>query len=76
MKKGRIVIDENRCKGCMLCIDTCRQTEIKLSSKINKAGYNIVEFCNAGRCNACTLCGIICPDAAITVYEITGTEKK
>lgn len=76
MRKGRIIIEDDRCKGCMICIDTCKQKEIRASSKINKTGYNIVEFCNEGRCNACTLCAIVCPDAAIEVIEIIETETK
>ena len=70
MKKGKIIIDADRCKGCLLCIDECPKTEIKLGGTINKFGYNIVEFKNSGGCNACTLCAIVCPDAAIEVVEI------
>ena len=76
MRKGRIKIDSNRCKGCLLCVSTCKQNEIRPGLKMNKSGYNVVEFCNEGRCNACTLCGIICPDAAIEVIEIMETENK
>ncbi len=70
MKKGRIIIDADRCKGCLICVEECPKEEIKLGKKINKTGYNIVEFRNAGGCNACTLCAIVCPDAAIEVIEI------
>ncbi|MEI7542387.1 MAG: 4Fe-4S binding protein [bacterium] len=76
MRKGRIIIDSDRCKGCLLCIPACKQVEIRESIKMNKTGYNVVEFCNEGRCNACTLCAIVCPDAAITVIEIIETEIK
>jgi 2-oxoglutarate ferredoxin oxidoreductase subunit delta len=76
LKKGRIKIDENRCKGCLLCIDNCRQGEIKKSEKINKYGYNVVEFCKLDKCNACTLCAIVCPDCAIEVIEILEEVKK
>jgi 2-oxoglutarate ferredoxin oxidoreductase subunit delta len=76
MRKGRIIIEVDRCKGCLLCIAACKPKQIKISKKMNKTGYNIVEFCDEGKCNACTLCGIICPDAAIEVIEIIETEKK
>ena len=70
MKKGKIIIDADRCKGCLLCVEECKKAEIKQSEKINRFGYNIVEFKNCGECNACTLCAIVCPDAAIEVVEI------
>ncbi|MCE5300948.1 MAG: ferredoxin family protein [Spirochaetia bacterium] len=76
MRKGRIKIDRNRCKGCMLCIDACPKGEIKQGTAINKAGYNVVEFRNNGECNACMLCAISCPDAAIEVIEIIEDVKK
>ena len=76
MKNGKIKIDEDRCKGCLICIEACNKNEIKISNKVNKYGYIAVEFCNEGRCNACALCGIVCPDAAIEVIEIIEAMKK
>lgn len=76
MKKGKIIITADRCKGCLLCIEGCPKGEIEPGVKINKYGYNVVDFKNKGLCNACTLCAIVCPDAAIEVYEILeGTVK-
>ncbi len=70
MRKGKIVINENRCKGCLICVSQCKMKEIEKSNKVNKFGHIVVEFKNSGKCNACTLCAISCPDAAIEVYEI------
>lgn len=75
-KKGKIRIDADRCKGCVVCIEECPKMEIKLGEKINKFGYNIVEFKDNGGCNACTLCAIVCPDAAIEVIEIVDETVK
>jgi len=75
MRKGRIKINEDRCKGCLLCIEQCKVKEIKKSEKVNKYGHIVVEFANSGKCNACTLCAIVCPDAAIEVYEIKEEEN-
>jgi 2-oxoglutarate ferredoxin oxidoreductase subunit delta len=76
MKKGRININENRCKGCQLCVQACKQNEIKISDRINRHGYNVAEFRGAGRCIACALCAVMCPDCAIEVIEITEEVKK
>ena len=70
MAKGRILINQEKCKGCLLCIDECKYQEISVSKKINKFGYNIVTFNDNGNCTACTFCAIICPDAAIEVRKI------
>ena len=75
MKKGRIKIDSDRCKGCLLCVGQCPKGEIKKGEKINRFGYTLAEFCDNGSCNACTLCAIVCPDCAIEVIEITEDGK-
>ncbi len=76
MKKGRIEIDEDRCKGCNLCIEECKVNVIKISDKINKYGYSIVEFDDCGKCTACSLCAIMCPDAAIKVIQMIGDDDE
>ena len=75
MRKGKIKIDENRCKGCTLCIPECKVDEIRMSTKVNKQGYTIAEFKAANKCTACTLCAIVCPEAAIEVFELLEDDK-
>ena len=70
---GKIVIDENHCKGCALCVNACPLHLIYISKRINRKGYYPAEFEDAeGKCTGCTLCAIMCPDVAIEVYR----EKK
>jgi len=76
MKKGKIKIDEDRCKGCLLCIEECKKGCIKIGEKVNKYGYVVVEFDDTKGCNACKLCSIVCPDAAIEVFEIVEVPEK
>ena len=65
---ARAIIDENICKGCGLCIEACPKKILRLSTeKINAKGYNPAELCDAAACIGCAMCGIICPDSAITV---------
>jgi len=76
---GFIVILEDECKGCQLCVSACKFSLIHPSeSKVNKRGLYPVEFSDVnGECNACMLCAIVCPDVAIRVYrEVKKPVKK
>ncbi len=67
---GRIEINEEYCKGCLLCAGVCAQKLIRGSSRVSKKGYHPAEFVDPGaKCSGCTLCALMCPDAAITVYR-------
>jgi 2-oxoglutarate ferredoxin oxidoreductase subunit delta len=67
---GKIVIDENMCKGCALCVRACPVQVVKISPRINAKGYFPAEFVDSdGKCTGCTLCAIMCPDVAIEVYR-------
>lgn len=68
--KGRIVVDETICKGCGLCVEFCPKKVIALApARINTKGYHPAELTGDG-CTACTVCAVMCPEAAITVYRI------
>ena len=73
---GDILVDEDRCKGCGLCVAVCPKHVIELSGRFTPRGYHpaaLITFSNAQpqeRCTGCMLCSTICPDAAITVYRL------
>jgi 2-oxoglutarate ferredoxin oxidoreductase subunit delta len=77
MAKGSVYIDENRCKGCSLCVDACPQHVLALSSKrFNAKGYRPVELVVPEKCTGCAVCAIICPDVVFTVYrEVRKTKR-
>lgn len=76
-RKGYIEIDENRCKGCGLCISFCPQNLIRFSKTFNSKGYHPAEFHDPDeRCLVCGFCYRMCPDAAITVYRVLGSDVK
>jgi 2-oxoglutarate ferredoxin oxidoreductase subunit delta len=75
MKKGKIRILVDRCKGCTLCVEECPHKEIKMSKKLNNSGYHVPEFLGKGHCTACKLCSIVCPEAAIEVIELVEVEQ-
>lgn len=66
-----IVILQDECKGCHLCVPTCKFGLIHpTNSVVNKQGLFPVEFIDPEeKCNACMLCAIVCPDVAIRVYR-------
>ena len=69
-KMGKIKIDKDKCKGCMLCVSVCTRELIVRSKKLNKRGIHCVEFIDEKHaCTGCTMCAVICPDMCIEVYK-------
>ncbi len=73
-KKGKIVIDRERCKGCHICIDFCPNERIEVDELLNKKGYSPARFkenISEGEkgCVGCTQCATVCPEVAIEVYR-------
>ena len=67
--KGFIRIDQERCKGCLLCVEHCPKKEIFLSTKLNAKGYFVSDFLEENGCTGCATCALMCPDVAIEVYR-------
>ena len=67
--RGAIVVDNERCKGCALCVEACPQDVIALANKVNVGGYPCVEVVSQDNCIGCASCAIVCPDGCITVYR-------
>lgn len=72
--KGRVEIDIQKCKGCELCTNACKEKALSLSETINIKGYHYI-IANNDACNGCVNCALVCPDAVITVYR-THPKKK
>lgn len=68
---GRIVIDSEKCKGCLLCVDVCPKNILKESLEFNLKGNTTVFFDDEeNKCIGCALCAKTCPDMAIVeVYK-------
>lgn len=67
--KGKIIISGELCKGCELCVTFCPRGVIKISDKLNAAGYTPAMFIDDGRCTGCAVCAVVCPEVAIEVYR-------
>ncbi|MEG0457558.1 MAG: 4Fe-4S binding protein, partial [Oscillospiraceae bacterium] len=62
---AKMIVDENICKGCGLCVTVCPKKIIKLSEeKLNSKGYKPAEVIKMEDCIGCAMCGLICPDCA------------
>jgi 2-oxoglutarate ferredoxin oxidoreductase subunit delta len=68
MARGSITIDQERCKGCCLCIEYCPKATIVLSDQLNMKGYFAAAFVN-GECTGCATCAVMCPEVAIEVFR-------
>jgi len=66
---AKIVINEEKCKGCGLCVSACPKDVIAMSDKLNSKGYHPAKQIKKEECIACGLCYLICPDVAIEVYK-------
>jgi 2-oxoglutarate ferredoxin oxidoreductase subunit delta len=70
MAKGKVEIKTDHCKGCQLCMTACKFSCLALSAETqtNRYGYRYAIFSDE-KCVGCTLCAIMCPDHAMTVYR-------
>ena len=67
--KPSVVINEDECKGCGLCIAECPEEVLFEQSHFNLLGYHPAGY----KCEGCTGCGFCfyqCPEpGAITVHK-------
>ncbi len=67
--RGWIEVNELYCKGCELCIGECPQHVLSLDmERLTSQGYHPVHL-HADGCTGCGICGIVCPEAALTIYR-------
>ncbi|GAB7079470.1 4Fe-4S dicluster domain-containing protein [Megalodesulfovibrio paquesii] len=66
----QVLINEERCKGCLLCTVACPKDVLAQSARFNQQGYKVVEVARQDDCTACAACARICPDFAIRVFRM------
>lgn len=66
----KISINEERCKGCGLCVRACPKQIVALSkTTLNSKGYYPAEVTDMEACIGCASCARTCPDAVITIEK-------
>ncbi len=61
-ERGAITIDQEKCNGCGLCVEVCKDFDLEVvDGKARVSGEGIFE------CFACGHCMMVCPQAAIHI---------
>lgn len=65
---AKVSFNEERCKGCGLCVTACPKGIVSLAKeKINAKGYHPAGVSEQEKCIGCASCALMCPDTVITV---------
>ncbi len=68
--RGLLRVNQDECKGCGLCIESCPKKVITLKDQLNHYGYRTAAYTGSG-CTACGICFLACPEpGAITVLRL------
>ena len=67
---SRVEFDDDRCKGCNLCVSVCPKKIIVLNKdKLNQKGFHPAGVEEMDACIGCAFCAVMCPDNVIEVYK-------
>ncbi|MDP2940804.1 MAG: 4Fe-4S dicluster domain-containing protein [Candidatus Omnitrophota bacterium] len=66
---AKISINQERCKGCLLCVSFCPKGNLGAGKKLNRGGIATARFKKGSACTGCALCALICPECCIEVYK-------
>lgn len=64
-----IRIDQERCKGCDLCLNLCPKQVFKETEKIGIKGFRLRIPADKEFCSDCGLCTYFCPEGAIILND-------
>jgi 2-oxoglutarate ferredoxin oxidoreductase subunit delta len=75
-KQGKIIVNQELCKGCYLCVRSCPRSVLAVDSMQNSSGSYPVTASHNEKCIACGNCFTVCPDICLRVYEETATKAR
>jgi 2-oxoglutarate ferredoxin oxidoreductase subunit delta len=69
--KGRItiIVEEDICKGCGLCVEVCPRKAMRFTEHINSRGFHPAYLADPESCTGCAQCALMCPDACIKILR-------
>ena len=68
--RGAVVVEQECCKGCELCVEACPENVLALNREVNSRGYYYSYMENPEACIGCANCGVVCPDTCISIYRV------
>jgi 2-oxoglutarate ferredoxin oxidoreductase subunit delta len=66
---AKLIINKDKCKGCLLCIRFCPKGCITVDTVLNAKGVTPVIFREDAGCSGCMMCALICPDVCIEIVK-------
>ena len=67
--RGKVVILEETCKGCGLCVEACPRGVLVMGEHLNAKGFHPAVAAAPDECVGCAMCAVVCPEVAIEVYK-------
>jgi len=67
--RGHVIIDEDKCKACGLCIHFCSKKNLVFSETANRRGFHPVRMAEDNVCTGCGECAVMCPEVCIQVFR-------
>ena len=73
--RGNVIVDQEECKGCALCVESCPPECLELLPGLNAYGVHPAHYTGED-CTGCGICFYCCPEpGAITVYRLSPHSK-
>jgi 2-oxoglutarate ferredoxin oxidoreductase subunit delta len=67
--KFSVIIDQDLCKGCKICVEKCPFKVFEMSNIVGGYGVPIPQAIREDKCTGCNVCVIFCPEMAITIKK-------